>query len=112
MPERRGRLIAALLTHAWRAAPLPSVALTPEELAEVAPALLGTGGAALGWWRIRGSDLRGVSAAHDLRQVYRLHAVRAAVSECHIAGLFTLLRSRSIEPLLVKGWAEIGRAHV
>ena len=102
----RGELVASVLSGAWRASPPPAPAsLTPAALIEVAPMLLGTGAASLGWWRVRSSELGTTAAAHELRQAYRMHTLRAGRIERQTVQAITLLRSAGVEPLLVKGWA-------
>lgn len=101
---RRGELIATILAGAW-CCPASSPALTAEELAAIAPLLLKTGGAALGWWRVRASDLRSTPVARELQQAYRLHTLQAALKEREISGLISYLRAQGLEPLMGKGWA-------
>jgi len=101
---RRGELVAAALAGAWRGSP-PPLALSPAELAEVTPLLLGTGGGSLGWWRVRSSDCRTSPQALELQQAYRLQILHAALHEREITETITLLRSSGVEPLLAKGWA-------
>ena len=107
MPEARGlpgRLIAAALERAWRASP-PPIELSAEQLNEIAPSLLGSGAGALGWWRVRNSELKETPAGIELHEAYRRHALQSAIHESDIKQIFTLLRSGGIEPVLVKGWA-------
>lgn len=96
--------LAAGLAGSWRQTP-PDSRISAEELAEIAPRLLGSGGGALGWWRVRQSDLQTSPAALALRQAYRLHTLQAAVHEREIKQAVTFFRSKSIEPILGKGWA-------
>ena len=102
--HRRARLVAAALAGAWRCSP-PPLHLSPAALAEVTPLLLATGGASLGWWRVRSSALRTSPPALGLQQAYRLHTLVAAIHERAIKRVVTLLRSSGVEPLLAKGWA-------
>lgn len=100
---RSSNLAATVLAGAWR--PVPSdLIISVEELAETAPLLLRSGGAPLGWWRLRNSEARTFPAAAQLQQAYRFHTVRAAVHEQEIKQIFTFLRSNGLEPLLGKGW--------
>ena len=105
-PRRLGRLVASILSRAWRASPPPPPSsLSPAALAEVTPLLLGTGAASLAWWRARSSELSTCAAAHELRQAYRLYTLDAGRQEQKIVQAITRLRSAGVEPLLVKGWA-------
>ncbi len=105
-PRRRGKLVAAALVGAWRtpSPPWPS-SLTSAALTEVAPLLLGWGAGGLAWWRVRSSELRASTVAHELRQAYRHYTLAAGRQERLIVRAITLLRSAGVEPLLVKGWA-------
>src|SRR5204863_9752076 len=101
---RYGQLIAAVLARFWYEDPPPPEA-GADELAEVTALLIKTGAGALGWWRIRNSDLIKTEAASLLHQAYRFHSIRSAVHKQKISELFTCLRSAGVEPLVVKGWA-------
>src|SRR3972149_7047855 len=98
------KLVARTLIGAWRSSPLP-LRIAREALDEVTPLLLGSGAGALGWWRVRDSDLRSAAAAFELQQAYRLFTLHAALHEREITQVFTFLRSAGVEPILVKGWA-------
>lgn len=106
VPSRRprGNLVARTLAGAWRPSP-PGLELSVKELVEVAPLLLGSGAGALGWWRLRRSDLRSSAPAVALQHAYRLFALHVALHERAIERAFVLLRSAGVEPILVKGWA-------
>ncbi len=99
-----GALVAAILFQAWRASP-PALESSGEELSRVTPFLLWSGAGALGWRRVRNSDLSTSPAAQELQQAYRLHVLQAGLHERHIKTVVTRLRSAGVEPLLVKGWA-------
>ena len=75
------------------------------------PTLLKTGAGALGWRLVSKSELRTTPAALQLREAHRLHALQAAVHEREIQEVVGLLRSRGVEPVLVKGWA-IARLYI
>ena len=92
------------MAYSWRPSPLP-LECRVEDLAGAAPLLLASGAGALGWWRVRQSELRDTPAALDLQDAYRLHSLQAALHEREIAEVLTLLRSAGVEPILVKGWA-------
>ena len=102
--EERGKWIAAALMGGWRLSP-PPLSLSPADLAEITPLLLGSGAAALGWWRVRHSKLQSCPAASQLKQGYRLHILQTAIHEPQIQKAFAVLRSAGVEPLLAKGWA-------
>lgn len=104
-PVRFGRLIASVLAGAWRASPPPPPPLSSTALTEVTPLLLSTGAASLAWRRVPSSQLRTSTAAHELRQAYRLYALQNRRAELQIVAMITCLRSAGVEPLLVKGWA-------
>jgi hypothetical protein len=78
--------------------------LSQPELDEVTPLLYGSGAAALGWWRVRNTDLASSPSAEVLHQAYRLQLLQSSIHEQKIRKVFRLLRSESIEPILVKGW--------
>jgi len=104
-----GGLIADTLTGAWRADPL-TAGQSADELAAIASLLAKSGGAALGWRRVRDSELRTSPAALELQQAYRLHTLQSAVHERELHRLASFLRSAGLDPLLGKGWA-IARAY-
>ena len=98
-----GSLVATVLSGSWRRSHLP-LEISSEELDQIAPLLLGSGAAALGWWRIRNSPLQQTPAALQFQQAYRLHAVQAAIHESEIQTVMKLYGSAGVDPLLVKGW--------
>jgi hypothetical protein len=99
-----GKLIAKVLTGAWRAAP-PPLNISAEELQSIAQLLLQSGSAALGWWRLRKTELQNHPVATELQQAYRLHALRAKLCEAEIRRALALLNKAGIEAVLIKGWA-------
>ena len=99
-----GRLIARALAGSWRRSP-PALYMSADNLGMVAPALLASGAGALGWWRVQNSSLATSSAALELQQAYRLHALQAARHRRDLRDTFRLLRAASLEAILVKGWA-------
>jgi hypothetical protein len=105
-PQRKSRsgLIAEILGGGWRLSP-PDVELSGDELALIAPLLLGSGAGALGWWRIREGSLSASAAAGELQQAYRLHTLHALAYQQKIKRTFNILRASRIEPILIKGWA-------
>lgn len=96
------KLVAQILAGAWHDS--PPVSVSADDLAELAPLLLNSGGGALGWWRVRHSGLRSTPAARELQQAYQLHTLQAAVKELEISQLFSFLRSQGLDPLMGKGW--------
>lgn len=105
-----GRLIAKVMSRAWASGPLPTLHLSDFELDQVAPLLYNSGCAGLGWWRIRDTALRETASGEMLHQAFRLLALQAVIHEDRIRKTFSLLRSVSVEPILVKGWA-VARAY-
>jgi hypothetical protein len=102
--KSRSELIATMLGGAWRQS-LPDVELSVDELAEIAPLLLGSGAGALGWWRIKESSLGLTPAGEALHEAYRLHTLHALLYQQKIKRTFQTLRANHIEPILIKGWA-------
>jgi hypothetical protein len=100
----RGILIAQLMAGSWRPSqPLPVI--SSQELDSIATPLMRSGAGALAWWRIRDSGLRATTVAEQFQQVYRLQSLQAALHERSLKQIIPLLRSRAVEPVLVKGWA-------
>ena len=97
-------VLAKALAGSWRPAP-PALEISAGELKRIAPLLLGSGAAALGWWKVRHSDLKTSQAALQLQQAYRLYTLYAALREREIKQAFALLRSAGVDSLLIKGWA-------
>jgi hypothetical protein len=100
----RSNLMASLLAGAWRDCP-PVANYSTEELELLTPLVVKTGAAALAWRRVRHSELESSKAAAQLHEAYRFYILRAIICEQEVARIFTHLRSHSIEPILVKGWA-------
>ena len=107
---RRGRLVAATLSGAWRPSP-PPLALTDGELHEVEPVLLGAGAGGLGWGRIRGGGLESTPAGAAFHQAYRHQALAYLLRQTRIAEVMQHLRGAGIEPLMGKGWAMASQYH-
>ena len=106
-PSLAPRLLAEALAGSWRVSP-PESRFEAGELARITPALVGSGAAALAWWKIRCSPLREHDAAETLRQSYRRQTLQVALQEREIEHVFSLLRSAGVEPVLLKGWAAAG----
>jgi hypothetical protein len=102
--DARGDLVARILSTSWRAAP-PSADLTPGEVAEVAPALLATGSAALGWWRLAsGTDPKG-DAGRALHDAFRLQTLDARLHERRLLRVVQILTDAGVDFVVAKGWA-------
>jgi len=98
-----GRLVAAFLSGAWRRKP-PALDFSATDFERIAPLLLQTGAGALGWWRLRSSKLESCAAAEQLHEKFRLYTLETRLHKSRIEEVFALLRARSIEPILIKGW--------
>ena len=97
--------MAALLRKCWVASPHTRTPLSAAQFDEVTPLLYGSGAAGLGWWRVRGTDLRDTASGEMLHQAYRLLTLQAAIHESKIRKVFRVLQTANVEPLLIKGWA-------
>jgi hypothetical protein len=103
-----GQLISEVLAGSWRKSQPPLLDFSEEQLKEVTPLLYGSGAAALGWWRLRETNLHETSSAILLHQAYRLQSLQSAIHEENILKIFSLFRAAGIEPILIKGWAAAG----
>ena len=101
---QRGRLVASLLSGAWRSEPLPSD-ISRASLSVLVPSLLRNGGSPLAWWRLARSELKDTSCAQKLRDAYRLSLIWSSIRESQLVEAYKYLRSKGVEPLLAKGWA-------
>lgn len=102
--KSQGRLVATLLAGSWRQSPT-TFECSAVEIEEIAPMLLSSGASALCWRRINHSNLRTTKAAEKFHQAYRANILQAAIHQRTIEQVSALLRSKGIEPILVKGWA-------
>jgi Uncharacterised nucleotidyltransferase len=100
----RGRLVAQLLSGAWRGLP-PRPATSSQELERLVPLLLRSGAGGLAWCKVRHSELGSSAVADQLHQAYRLQSLQAALHERSIKQVIPLLRDIGVEPMLVKGWS-------
>ena len=103
VPRERGQLLAVALAGSWRPVP-PQVDFAPVEWDATVVRLLETGAGGLGWWRVRGSELRNLPASRLLQDAYRLHSMEALVREHVLPQVFARCRASRVEPLLAKGW--------
>jgi hypothetical protein len=99
-----GAALADALRGSWRSLP-PALDITEQRLAALAPGLLRNGEAGLVWRRLDGAARTHLPSAGVLHDAYRFQALRAALRVREIAEAVRLLRSRGVEPLLIKGWA-------
>jgi hypothetical protein len=97
-------LIADFLSGSWRDRQAP-LDIPPEHLELTTALLFDSGGAGLGWWRIRETDLRDTPSARLLHQAFRLLALQANIHQTKVQKIFRLLRAEGVEPILLKGWA-------
>lgn len=97
-------LVANFLSSSWRSEP-SKPRISAEDFESITPLLLKSGAAALGWWRVRHSELRESPAAEELRSAYHLHSIQAAIHRKQIEEVISLLNAAGVEPVLVKGWA-------
>src|SRR6266550_790143 len=100
-----GILVSAILQGAWRNSTLHDLQLSATQLEEVTPLLYGSGAAALGWWRIRETELRSSSSADLLHQAYRLQTLLARIHQTKTEKISRLLRAAGVDSIVVKGWA-------
>jgi hypothetical protein len=99
-----GELVATFLAGAWRLKP-PALVLSSGDLERIAPLLLRSGAAGLGWRRLCGGELQNSPAATELRQAYRLYTLQSRTNKTKIEKVFTTLRAARVECILIKGWA-------
>ena len=81
----------------------PAYDLMPEEIALVTPLLNSSGGAGLGWWRLK--DTPAAGHAETLRSSAQLLALDEVVHEAALSQVCALLNGAGVTPLLFKGWA-------
>jgi hypothetical protein len=101
--KETGTLVATLLTGAWRPNP-PALDFSADVFERIAPLLIPSGAGALGWWRVRDTELESCAAAEDLHQAFRLNTLHSRLNQSKIAEVFKVLSSAGIEPILIKGW--------
>jgi hypothetical protein len=99
----QGRRLSAVLSGSWRPAPPPAT-FDPDGWEATTVRLLETGGGAIGWWRVRGSNLRGDRASSDLQSAYYLYSLEALRKEALVAEVLRRCCAAGIDPILAKGW--------
>jgi hypothetical protein len=103
-----GRLVAEILSGAWRCEEARELQITEAELDAVTPLLYDSGTAGLGWQRLKNTSLRNCASAEMLHQAYRLQSIQSEIHEQKIQKVFRLFREAKIEGVLGKGWASAG----
>lgn len=101
----RGRLVSAILAGSWRQSDQPPLGISEAQFDEVTPLLYGSGGAALGWWRIRETSFRETPSAELLHQAFRLQCLFAKIHQSKTAKIVRLLRAAGVESIVIKGWS-------
>src|SRR5437762_10223941 len=99
-----GRVIAALLTRAWRA-DAPANSADADDLTPIAALCVSLGAAPLAWWTLRSSSLATQPVASQFHDAFRLSSLQAVRQRTSLIDLVTLLRNHGIDPIVVKGWA-------
>lgn len=99
---QQGRRLASVLGGSWRSARSP-VNFDPDGWDATAARLLETGAGALGWWRVRVSNLRQQRASAELQYAYRLCAFGALRNEGLVAEVLRLCCEAGVDPILAKG---------
>lgn len=104
----KGRLVAEILSGAWRRNDARPLRITEAELDAVTPLLYDSGTAGLGWQRLKNTTLRDCASAEVLHQAYRLQSIQSEIHEQKIQKVFRLFREAKIDGVLAKGWASAG----
>jgi hypothetical protein len=79
--------------------------LDPRTLSDISPLLVHAGVGGLIWRRIRGTDLATLQSALLLQDVHRSNTLLNLIHARNLKAALLLLRTHSIEPVLVKGWS-------
>ena len=98
----RGRLVARFLAGSWKGS---SLSISADELGKIHELVTTCGAGALGWWKLRESNLRDSQIGELFQAQYRFQTLKAGLHELHLKKVIPLLRANGVEPLLVKGWA-------
>lgn len=101
---RRGRLVAGLMARALDARRDP-VDLTSADLEAIQPLLVRSGAGPLAWWALRDTSLADDLHAQDLRDLFRMQALRVAIATSGLQMLVDACRARGVDPIVGKGWA-------
>lgn len=103
-----GNLVAEILSGSWRSSDVPTLRMTEPELDAVTPLLYDSGTAALGWHRLKTTELRNSASAELLHQAFRLQSLQSEMHEQQIGKVFQLFREAKVDAVLGKGWATAG----
>ena len=101
---RSARRLASLLTRSWDPEPGP-LDVPGDAIRDLVPLLLGTGAAALAWYRIQRSAPDVAANLPELHQAYRLHALQSALRLRGLGIVTATLREAGVDAILVKGWS-------
>ena len=102
--QRLGRLVASLMARALDSRREP-VDLTSADLEAIQPLLVRSGAGPLAWWALRDTPLADDLHAQDLRDLFRMQALRVAVATRDLQMLVDACRASGVEPFVGKGWA-------
>jgi Uncharacterised nucleotidyltransferase len=102
-------LICEILAGSWRNAPVTKD-LSPNRLSNISALLFKSGAAGLVWRRFQPVEPHHADLLSPFQQAFISYTIRAAFCEAQARNVFTFLRARGIEPVLVKGWS-IGRRY-
>ena len=100
---RRGRLIADLMSAA--ACGQIAGAVSDQEFVDLAPVLLQSAAAPLGWWALRETALAATADGQALQNAYRASTVRAALAGVELEELSRQANAAEIDVVLGKGWS-------
>jgi len=101
---RTSHLLASFLREFWSSSS-PHPLLSNADLDRITPLLYESGGAGLGWWRIRETQLSLTESGELLHQAFRLLSLQGKMQEARVRKVLGVLRAANIEPILIKGWA-------
>ena len=81
------------------------VDLSSADLEAIQPLLVRSGAAPLAWWALRDTPLATDLHAEDLRDLFRMQALRVAIATNGLQMLVDACRARGVDPIVGKGWA-------
>ena len=100
----RGQLVAQVLNGCWRQTSAP-VTIAADELESLTPLLSRANLSALGWWRIRDTELAAVRGSELLREGFRFQTLQSILRREKIELVHQVLAENNLEAILVKGLA-------